>query len=215
MKHLSARTTGEAWLKAMIEVSEHGQPIHDGEQLLQESLNIFLTIEEPLAHDPLLDRYADPTMLDWMRANFLQRRALPEWGYSYGQRFFDYDGLNQVEQVIEKLKKNPDSKSATITLMHPTGDKKHMPCIVALDFKLRDGRLMTTGYFRSQDVGKKIYADIICIAEIARTIAQGIGAHEGALHLLIVSLHAYQADWERMRHCIAHETYEVLSTDYV
>lgn len=117
--------------------------------------------------------------------------------------YSDFGGINQIQNVIQKLKKNPESKSATITLMNPDGDKHHMPCIVALDFKIRNKQLMLTAFFRSQDVGKKIYADIICLGEIEKQIADSVGVAMGPLNILIVSLHVYEADFEKIADLIA------------
>lgn len=195
MKHIFGTTTGEVWKKAAAEVYLHGNAVKDGDANLKECLNIFLTIEKPLESDPILRDHADPRMIEWMRDNFLKLEPVSDWGYSYGQRFLSYDGIDQIEQVITKLKKNPESKSATITLMNPLGDQHHMPCIVAIDFKIREGKLMTTASFRSQDVGKKLYADVICIGEIAKKIADQTSCVAGDVILHIVSLHAYETDW--------------------
>ncbi len=198
MKYIIAKTAGDAWAQASKEVLLNGHLIKDGEQNLKEILNVFLCIEHPLESDSILEQYADPTMIEWMRNNFLKLEPVLNWGYSYGQRFFDYDGIDQVANVIAKLKKNPESKSATITLMNPKGDLAHMPCIVSIDFKIRDGQLITTSFFRSQDVGKKIYADIICIGEIAKKIADAVVIESGQLNILIASLHAYEVDWNKV-----------------
>lgn len=215
MKHIVAETTGQAWIKAAQEVFDHGCLIKDGEVTLKESLNVFLTVERALEDDPIIRTHADPMMVQWMKDNFLKFEPVLNWGYSYGQRFFNYQGVNQIAAVIAKLKKNPESKSATVTLMDPKGDQTHMPCIVAIDFKIRDGRLMTTSYFRSQDVGKKLYADVICIGEIAKQVADGVGTEVGSVNILISSLHAYEKDWEKVKKLLLDNNNEVLPTDYL
>jgi thymidylate synthase len=203
MKQIIAKTAGNAWMQALKEVYTNGQAIKDGNENLKELLNVFLCIDSPIENDSVLQIYADPKMIEWMRNNFLKMDPVLNWGYSYGQRFFDYDGIDQVAKVIDKLKKNPESKSATVTLMNPKGDQLHMPCIVSIDFKIRDGQLITTAFFRSQDVGKKMYADIICIGEISKKIADTVGVGAGRLHILIASLHAYETDWKMIEKMIA------------
>lgn len=204
MRQITAKTPGEAWFKSAKLVLEEGTIVKDEEILLKESLNIFLTVKEPMSSDKILRKYADPKMVDWMRKNFLEKEAVANWGYSYGQRFFDFDGIDQIAQIIKKLKQNPESKSATVTLMNPRGDSHHMPCIVALDFKIRKDEVMTTAFFRSQDVGKKMYADIICIGEIASQVASGVGKSLGPVNIHIVSLHAYEADWQKLKSFVAY-----------
>lgn len=202
MKQVIAKTAGDAWMQALREVYANGQSIKDGNENLKELLNVFLCIDNPIEADPVLREFADSKMIEWMRGNFLKTDPVLNWGYSYGQRFFDYDGIDQVAKVIEKLKKNPESKSATVTLTNPKGDQSHMPCIVSIDFKIRDSRLITTAFFRSQDVGKKMYADILCIGEISKKIADAVGVETGRLHILIASLHAYEADWSKIEKMI-------------
>jgi len=179
MKQIIAKTAGLAWQSALKYVSTEGHDIKDGEKDLKEVMNVFLTVESPSGSDPILEKFADQAMIDWMRKNFLSLDPVANWRYSYGQRF-------------------TESKSATITLMDPKGDGGHIPCIVALDFKIRDGKLMTTAFFRSQDVGKKIYADIICLGEIAQKIANEVNAQNGELNILIVSLHLYEEDRDKI-----------------
>ncbi|MDO8579362.1 MAG: thymidylate synthase, partial [bacterium] len=199
MIQINAKTPGEAWRKAAQEVFISGDHIKDGNTNLKELMNVFLSVENPLGNDVIMDRYADPKMIEWMRNNFLSKNPVDSWGYSYGQRFMDFDGINQIQNIIEKLKENPESKSATITLMNPKGDKHHVPCIVALDFKVRNNQLMLTAFFRSQDVGKKIYADIICLGEIEKQVADAVDIAMGPLNILIVSLHAYEADFQKIK----------------
>lgn len=200
MIQITEKTTGYAWKKAADLVYNTGHEVKDGQKILKELINVFITVESPLEDDPVIKKFADHTMIDWMKDNFLKSKPVLNWGYSYGQRFFSYDqSINQVQGVIEKLIKNIESKSATISLSDPAQDDKHMPCIISIDFKVRDSKLMATAFFRSQDVGKKIYADIFAIAEISKKIANAIDVPMGSVNLLIVSLHAYQEDWEKVK----------------
>lgn len=198
MYKIVAESPGVAWKKAVRKVAKSGRKIMDGDKRLRELVNVFLTVKNPCGTDEILKSFADPKMISWMRGNFLSLEPVLNWGYSYGQRFTDFDGINQIELVIEKLTNNPESKSATITLADPAGDVHHTPCIVSIDFKIRSDQLLTTAFFRSQDVGKKIYADIICIGEIAKRIAETIGTKMGELNILIVSLHFYEEDMDKI-----------------
>ncbi len=205
MKQVISRTPGLAWKQALYLVDTEGAHVKDGNKDLKEMINVFLTVENPTSSDEIVEKYADKNMIEWMRKNFLSNEPVANWGYSYGQRFTDYYGIDQIRGIVEKLKKNPESKSATITLMDPKGDSGHMPCIVALDFKIRNGKLMTTAFFRSQDVGKKIYADIICLGEIGSRIAEEVSVQNGELNILIVSLHLYEEDREKFNKVLISE----------
>jgi thymidylate synthase len=199
MQHINVRTPGESWIAAMLATLSSPHEVMDGKTTLKELLHVTVTVDNPAVEDRIVRELGDPGMLEWMRRNFFGTEPVAGWGYSYGQRIFGTDGRNPISGIIEKLKKNPESKSATIGLMDAEGDALHMPCITTLDFKIRDGRLHTTAFFRSQDAGKKLYADVICLGEIAERVAKGAGVANGPLHLIIASLHAYETDWDRMR----------------
>ncbi len=197
MKILQAKTAGKLWIKAMEEVYNNGTPIKDSEQNLRELLSVLVSVDEPTVIDEEIKIHGDVNMISWMNDNFLSLKEVDNWGYSYGQRMYDFDGhYNQFEKIAEKLIKNPESKSATISFMYPGHDDKHMPCIVALDFKIRNGRLNGSAFFRSQDAGKKFYADIMCMGEILRRLAERINLLVGELNIFIASLHIYENDFE-------------------
>jgi thymidylate synthase len=119
-----------------------------------------------------------------------------KFGWSYGERLFDYGGVDQVRGVISKLKGKPETKAAVLTLLDPQQDSKssHVPCITSLDFKVRNKRLVTYAIFRSQDVGKKTYADMIAIGKLQKLISGSVGVQPGRLTLFITSAHIYKAD---------------------
>lgn len=196
---IEAINPGEAWKKSVSAVFENGKEIKDGEKKIKELLNVNITIENPRTIDAITKKYGEKKMIQWMKNNFLKLEPVEDWGYSYGQRMQDFQGFNQYENIIKKLQNNLTTKSATISFMYPPDDKKHVPCIVAIDLKIRQKMLIGTAFFRSQDAGKKLYADIICIGEIMNRIAKKINVKTGLLNLHVVSLHIYQEDFPELK----------------
>lgn len=194
MKHIKAKTPGIAWKKAVKEVLKSKVVVHDGEIKLIESLNVLITVSQPTKMDAILKKHADIKMIKWMFKNFFSKTPIDNWGYSYCQRITDYMGENQIKQITDKLRNNKETKSATLTLSLPPHDKKHAPCVNIIDFKFRKGQLNATVFIRSQDAGKKIYADIICIGTILENLAIELGLKTGELLIHVVSLHIYSND---------------------
>lgn len=197
MKYISAPTIGYAWAEAYKLVMKDGHAMTDGTKPITEVMNLYISVEDPQASDKVLAALTDPEMIDWMvNKNFGGTEPVLDWGYSYGMRFRNFGGVDQVAAAIEKLKERPGSKSATITLMDPARDfTGHMPCIIALDPKIRDGKLMLTGFFRSQDIGKKFYADMMALAAIQKEIADTVGVEYGSIELLIASAHVVNTEY--------------------
>jgi thymidylate synthase (methanogen type) len=203
-KRIKAKTPGEAWRKVAKFVMSNGEIVTDGKELLKEYLHLIVLVEKPLQNDKILKKFADKKMLEFMEKNFLETTPISEWGYSYGSRIFDFKGINQVEEIVKKLNEKPESKSALISLTDPTQDfKGHSPCVSVIDFKLRKDILITTAFLRSQDVGKKIYADIIAIGKISKLIADRLNVKSGPLILIIVSAHVYKRDFKKINKLIS------------
>jgi thymidylate synthase len=82
--------------------------------------------------------------------------------------------------------------------MNPEEDYEgHMPCIISLDFKIRNEQLDITGFFRSQDIGKKIYADILALNAILTEVSEKIKVKSGDVKIFISSAHIYEQDYNK------------------
>lgn len=201
MKQITAPTIGYLWAEAYKLIMNEGHVMTDGTVPITEVMNLYLSVDDAQSSDKILDELADPEMIDWMvNKNFGGSEPILNWGYSYGMRFRDFRGVDQVAESIKKLTERPGSKSATITLMDPANDfTGHMPCIITLDPKIRDNKLTLTGFFRSQDIGKKFYADMMALAAIQKEIAEAVGVECGSVDLLITSAHVVETEYERQK----------------
>lgn len=208
MKTLTASTPGQLWLKACNLVLNEGGEVHDGELLLKEVVDLFIEVENANDIDPIVKEYGDPEMIDWMvNKNFYGTEPVLNWGYNYGMRFRDFNGVNQIDKIVSKLQKNPEAKSATITTMKPETDYDgHMPCIMSLDFKIRQNKLLLTAFFRSQDIGKKFYADILALGKIQNEVSQKIGISPGNVKMFISSAHIYETEFNKLKSFIDSDT---------
>lgn len=197
MHTVHSDTIGQAWLSAIKTVIEYGSHVDNTTELI----DLFIEVNRFPADDQILKQHADPDMTDWMiTKNFEGRKPVLNWGYSYGMRFHDFNGIDQIETIVNKLASDPSSRSATISLVMPESDHAgHMPCITTLDFKLREGILYVAGFFRSQDVGKKLYADILAIHSIQKSIANKIKVDTGHVKVFITSAHIYDVDLEKVK----------------
>jgi len=144
--------------------------------------------------DDTIERFSDRGMITWMKSNFFLQEEIPEFGFSYAQRLRDYQHVDQIKAVIDRLRRNPEAKSATISLLMPVADTKHVPCITTLDFKQRGGKLHMIAFVRSQDVARKLHADILVLGEIQQEIASSLGVDPGTLTLHVASAHIYHRD---------------------
>ena len=146
----------------------------DDKGIIIEIVPLFIEIIHPSLPDKIIDRFGDKIYLDFLARNFGDKSPLKEWGYSYAQRLYSYNKRDQVQEMIDKLNKNPFSKSATISLLKNEEDKKHKPCLTSLDFKIRNDSLIIHAMFRSQDIGKKMYGDAMELLKLGKKMIQKI-----------------------------------------
>ena len=142
-----ADTIGRAWLSVAERILTDGAPsTYDGLPMV-ELAHITLDVATPNPDDAIIAQYGDPERLAWMRANFRDYARVAALGDadSYATRLYDYEhsGRDQVAWVIERLRRDPLSRSATITTFQPLTDTSYIPCVSLLDFWLSRWRART------------------------------------------------------------------------
>ena len=198
---IEARTLGEGWLAVSRAILESGaDATYDG-LVTKELPLVTLTVAEPDPADELIASLADPEWLDWMRRNFTEPDDVPELGgaRSYARRLRDYDGRDQVAWVIERLRADPQTRSASITTFQPHSDTSYIPCVSLLDFWRPNGALELVVYAHSLDFGKKAYGNLVELARLQHEVAGAVGVPVGALVVHAKSAHVYEPELELMR----------------
>jgi thymidylate synthase len=195
---VEAATLGQGWLAVSREILERGDiATYDG-QTTKELALVTLVVERPDSADPLIAELGDSEWLDWMHRNFFEHADVPELGNarSYAARLFDYGGAgrDQIAWVVERLRSDPEARSATITTFQPLTDTSYIPCVSMLDFWLRDGAVELVVYAHSLDFGKKAYGNLVELAHLAEHVAGELGRPVGPLVVHAKSAHVYEPE---------------------
>lgn len=193
---------GDLWLRVLKELEENGaETIYTdnvGEQYeVKELLGLTAEIQNATLPDAIIEKYKVQEEYDWMVRNFTIQGEVPELHHenSYATRLYSYMGQkNQIEWLIDRLRSNPTTRSATITMFEPLTDEEYIPCVSLLDFQETDGQLNMTVYCRALDFGCKAYVNLVMLHLIQKDIAEGVGIPCGKLTLLVKSAHFYLRD---------------------
>jgi thymidylate synthase len=197
---VEARTLGEGWLEVSRRILARGaDATYDG-QVTKELSLLTLAVAEPDPADPVIAELADPDWLDWMRRNFTEPGDVAELGdaRSYARRLRDYDGRDQVAWVIERLRADPETRSATITTFQPHTDTSYIPCVSLLDFWRAGGALELVVYAHSLDFGKKAYGNLVELARLQHEVAAAVELSPGRLVIQAKSAHVYEPEFAAM-----------------
>jgi thymidylate synthase len=165
---------------------------------MREVLMTTIVVRTPMTTDDIVEQFSDPDRVKWMRANFSDFNEVPELGdaASYATRLRNYAGagLDQLRWVVERLRSDPLSRSATITTLQPLSDTTYIPCVSMIDFFLHDGELRLVVYAHSIDFGAKGYANLLELAVIQHQVATELDRPVGSLTMIVKSSHVYDSD---------------------
>ena len=120
----------------------------------------------------------------------------------YGPRLFDWNEINQFENVRGLLAKNPDSRRAVIQLFGAQDimeTHNDVPCTCTLQFMIRNDQLNLVAYMRSNDIFLGLPHDVFCFTMLQEIMARDLGAKIGTYKHMVGSLHLYHSDVSEMQ----------------
>lgn len=119
---------------------------------------------------------------------------------SYGFRWRQHFGFDQLRWVIDELKANPDTRRAMVMMFDPVVDtkpSKDVPCNTAAHFYIRDGKLTMTVFCRSNDIIWGCYgANAVHFSLLHQYIGAMAGYQLGTYSQISDSYHAYPRTFE-------------------
>jgi len=127
-------------------------------------------------------------------------------GRVYGAQWCDWrttDGrsINQIDQVIEQIKKTPDSRRLIVNAWN-VGEIEQMalpPCHTLFQFFAQDGELSCQLYQRSADLFLGVPFNIASYALLTLMVAQVCGLKPGAFVHTFGDLHLYSNHLEQAK----------------
>lgn len=206
-RQIAADTIGEAWLAVARRILDEGAAsVYDSAPIL-ELERVTLGVAYPASSDAIVTELGDPERLAWMHANFTDHSLVAELGgvRSYAGRLYDYaaSGRDQIQWVIDRLRADPGSRSATITTFEPLLDTTYIPCVSLLDFWIGHGQLLAIVYAHSIDFGTKGYGNLVELACLMERVADGLDIEVGRLDFVVKSAHIYAPEVPLMRRAVS------------
>lgn len=135
-----------------------------------------------------------------------------ELGHIYGYQWRswpDYEGgfVDQISEVIETLKTNPDSRRIIVSAWN-VADLKNMnlpPCHAFFQFYVADGKLSLQLYQRSADTFLGVPFNIASYALLLLMVAQVTGLQPGDFVHTLGDAHIYNNHFEQVREQLSRE----------
>jgi thymidylate synthase len=202
-RFIRGRTISDAWHRGLNLIWRNGQEIIDERGTkIREILSLQAVVENPYVE-------MIPKEYSWNEER-LEEYALqllsadnPGFEYTYGERLRGWSvgsgqRVDQIEQAISRLKASPSTRRATAVTWIPPIDeiKDEVPCMIVDDFKLRDGCLNLSVFFRSHDFAGAYPANLYGLARVLEQVAKEVGARPGSISTTSASAHVYEHDWD-------------------
>jgi thymidylate synthase len=146
----------------------------------------------------LVAGYVDHTLLPRISPAFKQflDPDTQRFHGAYGDRIG-----TQIRDVVRRLKRDPDTRQAVVTLWNPLLDNasaRDIPCTVALNFAVVAGKLELRTQMRSNDIWLGFPYDVFMFTQLQQSVARALELPPGPYTHGTWSLHLYKRDIERV-----------------
>ena len=133
-------------------------------------------------------------------------------GPVYGHQWRNFEGVDQLAQVVEEIKSNPDSRRLIVSAWNPKDIPVMVksglpPCHSLFQFYVTEGRLSCQLYQRSADVFLGVPFNIASYAILTLMIAQVTGLEPGDFVHTFGDAHLYSNHMDQVEELLSRDTY--------
>ena len=132
-------------------------------------------------------------------------------GPIYGHQWRNFDGNDQLQMVLQEIKKNPTSRRLLVNAWNVSDlyDMVLPPCHYGFQLFINDGRLDLMWQQRSADMFLGLPYDIAMYGLLLEMIAEGAGLKPGTLIGSLGDCHLYYNHLEQAEEFLSAEQYEL------
>ena len=147
----------------------------------------------PLKSEALYDYV---TSLDQLDKIVLDENSLI---YTYSERLQNYQGRNQLIDIVERLKQDMGSNRAVAVTFNPFIDNERadIPCLQLIQALVRDDKLILSVYFRSNDLYGAFPSNMMFLTYLGMKIANELGVQFDYIDYHCSSIHIYETDYQQ------------------
>ena len=119
--------------------------------------------------------------------------------YTYSERLQNYQGRNQLIDIVNRLKEDTGSNRAVAVTFNPFVDNERadIPCLQLVQALVRDDKLILSVYFRSNDLYGAFPSNMMFLTYLGMKIANELNVEFDYIDYHCSSLHIYETDYEQ------------------
>ncbi|MFZ3232300.1 MAG: thymidylate synthase [Patescibacteria group bacterium] len=122
-------------------------------------------------------------------------------GYGFQWRNFNGEGVDQIANLVNAIKKNPESRRHMVITYNPVQAEKMLlpPCHSMFQFYVANGKLSCQMYQRSADMFLGVPFNIASYALLVMMVAQVTGLKPGEFVHVIGDAHIYHNHFDQVK----------------
>ena len=119
--------------------------------------------------------------------------------YTYSERLQNYNDINQLDVIINRLNKNINSNRAIAVTYNPMVDmnRQDIPCLQLIQALVRNDKLILSVYFRSNDLYGAFPSNMMFLTYLGMKIANELRVQFDYIDYHCSSLHVYETDYQQ------------------
>lgn len=198
---IRAKNLSEAWEMSIKELLKDDVPYVYTQRgtRAKEIAGMHLMVETPLSEPILSEHYMFGEMFVEKYCQSIMEATCGEQSIHsriVKTKKISQKNNNQVNRVVNLLRREPNSRRAVISLWDSECDmsSEHPPCACVIQFMLRHGRLDTFVFFRSNDSWMAVLPDMIAMTKLTSLVAEKLKVSVGKYVHFSASYHLYEPD---------------------
>ncbi len=212
----------EVWIKILDEILRFGitdQTAYQNQQ--KEIIDIISIVEDEDPNNLYIPVWLpnDKEHLKNYLPTILSGNCPAGSSYTYGSRMRNYFGVDQIQKVIDEIKREKYSRRAVINLLDPKVDcdSKNPPCLNHSWFRIQSDKLHMVATLRSNDMFEAWTENAFGLRMLQNLVYKEVlSAYPeiklGDLVIHSLSAHIYDDSWEEARNII--EKYQGVTTKH-
>ena len=185
-----------------------------------EIINASFEVTEPTIFGKRNDEYV-ARELEWYESQSLYVKDIPgktppiwesvssdngQINSNYGYLVFGENNYSQYDNVLKELKSNPESRRANMIYTRPSmhtdafvSGMSDFICTNNVQYFIRDNKLVTSVYMRSNDVIFGFNNDYAWQEYVSKKLANDLSIEVGSIYWNVGSLHVYERHFNLIR----------------
>ncbi|MDO5850879.1 MAG: thymidylate synthase [Methanobacteriaceae archaeon] len=201
-KLVRVNSISQGWETLVKKIIIEGEDVNDERgSKTREILDIVTEIRDPLNCDPPEGYFWNGEKLEKYSEQFLSDDKM-DFVYTYGNRLRKhFNNVDQIKVAIDRMKECKETRRAISITWDQVLDTKNdeVPCMILVDFKIRDGKLRTSALWRSHDIYGAWFANAVALSHLASFVAKEVGVDVGTIIIHSISAHIYEVNFNEAK----------------